>query len=146
LVNSFYILPFFIDLRLRSLSYNYLKYVHLGKAISERSTNPPLHANIPRPTSDGLRINYFCQQSTSIVAHQPTDDFFLQPPRSANKTLFLGTKLGEILQTMSFTKSVPKGLKLSEYEWALGVKFHPFVTFPRRILYKREDYRRPRFP
>jgi hypothetical protein len=27
--------------------------------ISERSIDTPLHANIPFPTSDGLRINFF---------------------------------------------------------------------------------------
>jgi len=38
------------------------------------------------------------------------DDFFL-PPRSAYKTIFLSTKLGEKLRTMSFVKSLPEGLK-----------------------------------
>ena len=48
-----------------------------------------MHANIPRPTPDGQRINFFQQQSTSIMACQLMNVFFLQPPRSAYKTFLL---------------------------------------------------------
>ena len=92
---------------------------------SERSTATPPHANIPRPTS-------FHKQSTYIVVHQPTGDFFLQPPRSAYKTLFLGTKLGEILRTMSCAKSVPEGLKLSECVQGVRGKNSPIHYIPEK--------------
>jgi hypothetical protein len=45
------------------------------------------------------------------------DDFFFY---HAYKTLFIGTKLGEILRTMSFAKSVPEGLKMLECEQGNG--------------------------
>ena len=99
--------------------------------ISERSTGPPPHANIPRPSSDGQQVKLFHQRSTSIVACQQTDDFF-RPPRSAYQTLFLGIRLGEILQTMSFVKSVPKGLKLSECEQGIGGKNSPIRYIPEK--------------
>ena len=63
---------------------------------------------------------------------QLTDDFFLRPAGSANKTLFLGTKLGEILRTMSLAKSVPKGLKLSECERGVGGKNSPIHYIPEK--------------
>ena len=100
--------------------------------ISERSTDTPPHANIPRLTSDGPRINIFCQQSTSIAACQPTKDFFLQPPRSTYKTLFLGSKLEEILNTMSFEISVLEGLKLLECERGVGGKNSPIQYIPKK--------------
>ena len=62
----------------------------------------------------------------------PTNDFFLRPPKSAYKTLFIGTKLGEILRTMSFTKSVPEGLKLSECERGVGGKNSPIRYIPEK--------------
>jgi hypothetical protein len=91
-----------------------------------------LHTNIPRPTSDGQQIKVFGRQSTSIVAHQPTDDFFLRPPRSAYKTFFLGMMLAEILRTMSFTKSGQKGLKLLECERGIGGKNSPIHYIPKK--------------
>ena len=62
--------------------------------------------------------------STEYVhrACQLMDYVFLRPPRSDYKTLFLGTKLGVILWTMSFTKSVSKRLKLLECEQDIGGK------------------------
>ncbi len=39
-------------------------------------------------------------------------------------------KLGEILQTMFFTKSVPEGLKLSECEQGIGGKNSPICYIP----------------
>jgi hypothetical protein len=50
------------------------------------------------------------------------EQFFLQPSRSSYKMLFFGTRLGKILQTMSFAKSVPEGLKLSECDHGVGGK------------------------
>jgi hypothetical protein len=47
-------------------------------------------------------------------------------------TLFLGTKLGEILRTMSFAKSVPKGLKLWECEQGIGGKNLPIRYIPEK--------------
>jgi len=41
-------------------------------------------------------------------------------------------KLGEILQTMSYTKSVPKGLKLSKCEWDIGGKNSPIHYIPEK--------------
>ena len=49
-----------------------------------------------------------------------------------SKTLFLSMKLGEILQTMSFAKSVPEGLKLSECEWGIGGKNSPIRYIPEK--------------
>ena len=48
------------------------------------------------------------------------------------KTLFLGMRLGEILQTMSFAKSVPKGLKLLECERGIGGKNSPIRYIPEK--------------
>ena len=88
LISSFYILPF---LSTNGLCHNctITKVSESPNTNSERSTAIPPHTNITRPTPGGLRIKVICQQSTSIVAHQPMDDFILQPPRSAYKTLFL---------------------------------------------------------
>ena len=58
--------------------------------------------------------------------------FFLRPPRSAYKTLFFGMKLGEILRTMSFAKSVPEGLKLSECDKGVGGKNSPIRYIPEK--------------
>jgi len=89
-------------------------------------------ANIPRLTSDGKRIKFCHQQSTSSVTRSTMDDFFLRPTRGASKTLFLGTKLGEILRTMSFAKSVPKGLQLLECERGVGGKNSPIRYIPEK--------------
>ena len=45
--------------------------------------------------------------------------------------LFIGTRLGEVLRTMSFTKSVPKGLKLSKCEHGIGGKNLPICYIPK---------------
>jgi hypothetical protein len=104
----------------------------LIKTNSKRSNNTPPHARITRPTSDGLRTKNFHQQSTIIVVHQLTNNFFLQLPRSTYKTLFIGTRLGEILQTMSFAKSVPERLKLSECKRGIGGKNLPIHYIPEK--------------
>jgi hypothetical protein len=57
---------------------------------------------------------------------------FLLPPTSAYKTPFLGLKLGEILKTMSFAKSVPKGLKLLECKQGVGGKNSPIRYIPEK--------------
>jgi len=78
-------------------------------------------------------MNYsFCKQSTSIAARQQMDDLFLRSPGSAYKPLILGLKLGEILRTMSFAKSVPKGLKLSECKRGIGDKNSPNRYIPEK--------------
>ena len=41
-------------------------------------------------------------------------------------------KLGEILRTMSFAKSVPEGLKLSECERGIGGKNSPIRYIPKK--------------
>jgi hypothetical protein len=56
--------------------------------------------------------------------------FFLQPSTSPLKKLFIGTRLREDLKTMSITKSVPKGLKLSECECGIGGKNSPIRYIP----------------
>jgi len=66
-----------------------------------------------------------------IIPSNWTNDFFLQPPKSPFKKLFIGTRLGEVLQTMSFTKSIPKGLKLSECECGIGGKNSPIRYIPK---------------
>jgi hypothetical protein len=53
-----------------------------------------------------------------------TDNFFLRPPR--------GTKLGEILRTMSFAKSVPEGHKLSECKRGIGGKNSSICYIPEK--------------
>jgi hypothetical protein len=58
--------------------------------------------------------------------------FSSTPKKYLYKILFLGTKLGEILQTMSFTKSVPKGLKLSENKRGVGDKNSPIWYIPKK--------------
>jgi hypothetical protein len=67
-----------------------------------------------------------------IVVHQPMNDFFLRLTRSTYKTLFICTRLGEVLQTMSFAKSVPEGLKLSECKWGIGGKNLPIHFIPEK--------------
>jgi hypothetical protein len=44
--------------------------------------------------------------------------------------LFIGTRLGEVLKAMSFTKSVPKGLKLSKCQHGIGGKNSPISYIP----------------
>jgi hypothetical protein len=99
------------------------------KTNSERSTATSLHTNIPCPASDGQQAIIL---STEYIHHCVSTDrqLFLPPPRSAYKTLFLGTRLGEILRAMSFTKSVPKGLKLWECKWDVGGKNSPIHYIP----------------
>jgi hypothetical protein len=55
---------------------------------------------------------------------------FLQLLKSLFKKLFIGTRLGEVLKAMSFAKSVPKGLKLSECECGMGGKNSPIHYIP----------------
>ena len=43
----------------------------------------------------------------------------------------MGTRLGEVLQALSFTKSVPDGLKLSECERGVGGKNLPICYIPK---------------
>ena len=45
---------------------------------------------------------------------------------------FFGMKLGEILLTMSFAKSVPEGLKLSECKRGIGGKNSPIRYIPEK--------------
>ena len=90
----------------------------------------PLHTNyhwseIP-PSVPPLIHRY----TTTIVPPTRTNDFFLRPPRSPFKKLFLGTRLREVLQAMSFVKSVPEGLKLSECERGVGGKNSPIRYIP----------------
>ena len=58
--------------------------------------------------------------------------FFLQPPRSSCKKLFLGTRLGEKLQAISSAKAFPKGLKWIEYECGIGGKNPPIHYIPKQ--------------
>jgi hypothetical protein len=51
--------------------------------------------------------------------------------KSPFKKLFIGTRLGEVLKAMSFTKSVPKGLKLTEGERSIGGKNSPICYIPK---------------
>ena len=82
------------------------------------------HQNFPFNIWQSLNKKFSPTEYDHI--HTSTDEwFFLQPPRSAYTTLFIGTRLGEILQTMSFAKSVPEGLKLSECKWGIGGKNLP---------------------
>ncbi len=83
---------------------------------SSRTTATSPHFNI---TSRPLKPS----QSTTIITYKHTNDFFLQPPKSPFKKLFIGTPLGEILKAMS-SKSVPEGLKLTECEQGA----HPLHT------------------
>jgi hypothetical protein len=83
---------------------------------------------MPRLTSD----HQFSSTEYNIVMHQQKNIFFLLPPRSAYKTLFLGMWLGEILQTMSVAKSVPEGLKLLECKWSIGLKNLPIHNIPKK--------------
>ena len=46
--------------------------------------------------------------------------------------LFVGTQLGEILQTMSFAKSVHEGLESSECEHGIGGKNSPICYIPKK--------------
>jgi hypothetical protein len=50
--------------------------------------------------------------------------------KSPFKKLFIGTRLGEVLKAMSFTKSVPEGLKSSECERGIGGKNSPIRYIP----------------
>jgi hypothetical protein len=56
--------------------------------------------------------------------------FFLQPPRSPFKKLFLGTKLGEQLRVMSFAKSIPERLKWIGCERGVRGKNSPLHYIP----------------
>jgi hypothetical protein len=96
------------------------------------SNDLPLHANIPLPTSDGQRNKFSNNrvQTTSLITL--TNNFFLRPPKSTYKTLFIGTELGELLQTMSSVKSVPEGLKLLECERRVGGKNSPIRYIPEK--------------
>jgi hypothetical protein len=58
--------------------------------------------------------------------------FFLQPPKSLFKKLFLGMKLGEELKAMSFVKAVPKGIKLIECKCSTGGKNSPPCYIPQQ--------------
>ena len=99
--------------------------------ISERSTNTLPHTNISRVTLDGQGTNFFARRVHQLsCVNQLTIVFW--PPRSAYKKLFLGTKPREILQTMSFRKSVPEGLKLLEWEWGIGGKNSPIRYIPKK--------------
>ena len=89
-------------------------------------------SKIARPTTDGQQKKILQQQSTLVVARRSTNDFFLRPPRSTYKTLFFGTRLGEVLRNMSFAKSVPEGLKLSECERGVGGKNSPIRYIPEK--------------
>ena len=93
---------------------------------SKRSSATQPHTNIPHPTSDG-QWTFFVNR-VHPPSHVNRWMIFLLPPTSAYKTPFLGLKLGEILKTMSFAKSVPKGLKLSACKWGIGSKHSPRET------------------
>ena len=116
--------PFYLFSSTNGLCYNrtIAKVSESPKTNSEWSTATHQHtpSNIRR-----CKNKFFCQQSTSIVPRQPMSNFFIPPPKSAYKTRFLGARLGEILQTMSFAKSVPEGLNLSECERGIGGKNSP---------------------
>ena len=88
---------------------------------SERSNATLLHTNISCPPPDGQRTIF--HQSTTIIVHQQTHDFFLLSPRSSYRTLILDTRLGEILQITFFAKSVPEGLKFIVWAWHRGKEF-----------------------
>ena len=53
-----------------------------------------------RPTG-GRTKQGFTTQGTTFIARHRANDFFLSPPRSSYKKLFIGTSLGEKLQVMS---------------------------------------------
>jgi hypothetical protein len=72
----------------------------------------------------------FQEQGTTIAAHHRIKDFFLQPPRSQFKNVFLRSKLGEQFQVMSFAKSVPKGLKWIECKCGIRGKNSPVCYIP----------------
>ena len=80
------------------------------------------------------KTNYFKSRVLSLLhaARQCINDFFLQPPRSPFKKLFVGTKLGEELRAMSFAKSVPKGLKWFEGKHGIGGKNSPMRYIPEK--------------
>ena len=62
--------------------------------------------------------------------HHRVNDFFLNPPRSSYKKLFLGTRLGENLRAMSSAKAFPEGLKWIECERGVGGKNSPIRYIP----------------
>ena len=74
--------------------------------------------------------NNFPRKVTTIAVCHRINDFFLQPPRSPFKKLFLGTKLREQLRVMSFVKFLPKGLKWIECERGIGGKNFPMRYIP----------------
>ena len=61
--------------------------------------------------------------------HKRMNNFFLRPPKSPFKKLFIGTPLGQILKAMN-SKAVPEGLKLSECERGVGGKNSPIRYIP----------------
>ena len=86
-------------------------------------------SNIRWSTNNFLSTEY-------IHHHGSTNGCFFRSPRSAYKTLVLGTRLGEILWCLSQSLCL-KGLSYRSVSGALGVRICPFSTFPRRILFKR---------
>jgi hypothetical protein len=69
-----------------------------------------------------LRKQIYTTQSTPFIVYDPANDFFLNPPRSSYKRLFIGTRL-ENLQAMSSLKAFPEGLKWIECEHGVGGKY-----------------------
>ncbi len=72
----------------------------------------------------------FCQQSTSVFAHHHANDFFIMPPKSTFKNLFIRTHLEEQLRKMSLEKLTPKGLKVVECKHDMGSKNAPICYIP----------------
>ena len=122
---SFFLLLMYNYFLITSGLGHYRTIAKLGKFIASQP-----HKRLSRRPTGGRTKQGFTTQGTTFIARHCANDFFLHPPRSSYKKLFIGTSLGEKLQAMSSVKAIPEGLKWVECKRGVGGKNSPIRYIP----------------
>ena len=84
-----------------------------------------------------VKKQFFCQQSTSIATRQQMNDIFFNHQEVHTWHFFLVHGYERSCEQCLSPNLCSKGLSYWSVSGELGVRICPFVTFPRRILFKR---------